>query len=438
MTQLHKKIIIIMGTGLAAAGIIFCARFFSGCNVNTRALEKALTEEIKEGMDNAEGKVSDIIKLDYDKLFVFGPYQSKEGMVEQLGFTSGMLRESVDETMLNYVFVKGKKIVAYFYGYPSELGYCINLVSGEYSKEQIDNMQYEMEVRDVGNSSGTERKYNDYNFYLEQQIEPVSENVVVQTNNVLIAVPVGEEVAMDLDGKGLSNIKYSVDQKDDMKYEVGEFIIGGVDYAGKLKDLGVSMQNPESTNYYIVDLAEDDGYNEIALLDNGEDGIPRTHFFRYRNSRLVYLGSISDFPESGTCHFQNQGDTQGEIVASFPLAILQTWYAEGYWILNDNSRLEFRPQSVYYPYIHKDYESEHPVRLTRKLMLYKEMDRESMAVEVEPGIVSFIATDNKNWVQLEHADGGQGWFYLNEEGEVEIDADGTLLPKDEVFENLNT
>lgn len=437
MNRTRNRIIAIAVIILAVIGIVFCSRYFSQCSRNTRELEKVLTEDIKEGTEKAKGKVSDLLKLDYDNLFVFGPYQSKEGMVEQMGFSSSILRESVNESMLNYIFVKDKKAVAYFYGYPSELGYCINLGTGQYSKEQVDSMQYEMVSRDVGNSIGEEKKFNDYNFFMEQQIEPVIENVVVQTNNVLISIPVGEEIAMDLDGTGVSNIKYSVEQSEDLTHEISEFSIDGTDYTDKLKSLGVAMDNPVSTNYYIVDLAEDDGCNEIALLDNRNSGIPETHFFRYRNNNLLYLGSVSDFPESGTCHFQNQGDRQGEIVASFPLDILQTWFADGYWILNKNNKLEFQPQSVYYPYISKEYESENPVRLTCNLMVHKEMDKESVAVELEPGNVSFIATDNKNWVQVEHADGNQGWFYLTEEDEIEVDAQGTLVSKDIVFENLN-
>src|SRR5699024_5093033 len=101
---------------------------------------------------------------DCDKLYVFEPYQSIEEMERQIGFKHHKLKQGVSEGMLNILFVKDNRAIAYLYGYPSNTGYYINIQSGEYNEADIDDMTYTVEEREVGNSSGSPRTYMYYEF----------------------------------------------------------------------------------------------------------------------------------------------------------------------------------------------------------------------------------------------------------------------------------
>ena len=127
---------------------------------NTRYLEKNLSENVKI----TNGNVKDLITFDYDKMYVFESYQSIEEMERQIGFKYHKLKQGVSEGMLNILFVKDNRAIAYLYGYPSNIGYYINIQSGEYNKADIDYMTYTVEEREVGNSSGSPRTYMHYEF----------------------------------------------------------------------------------------------------------------------------------------------------------------------------------------------------------------------------------------------------------------------------------
>lgn len=64
------------------------------------------------------------------------------------------------------------------------------------------------------------------------------------------------------------------------------------------------MHAPVADAFYVTDLVEnigtpeeDDGL-EIAVLDEGTDGIGTTHFFKY-DGDLYYLGEVGGFPVPG-------------------------------------------------------------------------------------------------------------------------------------------
>jgi hypothetical protein len=123
---------------------------------NTRQIEERLSQNAEDG------NVRDLISFSYDKVYVFKPYQSLDQMEEQIGFKYSELREGLSEGITNILFVKNSKAVAYLYGYSTNIGFDINLPSGEYTKAQIDNMLYKVEKREIGNSYGTSKTYMYY------------------------------------------------------------------------------------------------------------------------------------------------------------------------------------------------------------------------------------------------------------------------------------
>lgn len=132
---------------------------------NTRYLEKILSEDITSGIDTANGNAKDLFTLDYDKVYRFEPYQSKEEMEKQIGFKYWRLKEGLSEGIINILFVKNNKPIAYLFGYSTNIGYYLSIQEGEYTKAQIDKMTYIMEEIEVGNSAGTPKRYMCYEFY---------------------------------------------------------------------------------------------------------------------------------------------------------------------------------------------------------------------------------------------------------------------------------
>lgn len=412
MKHFKKKVWIILGAAVIFVCILAVwavTGYFSACSRNTRRLERTLAAAPGEGA----GEVAKLLELDYDALYVFGPYESVASMEKKLGFGFELLKEGSSDNCMNYLFIKNGKPAAYLFGLPEETGYCINLEPGKYMSGDVQGMSYEAAVRKAGSTAEEEREYTDYNFYYKDEIcrEDETEVVVEQSGQAVMEAPVGEEISVDLDGGGLDSVLYSLRQSVSgnggaSSYEVAEFLINGKNYINNLKDMGVALDAPEQVYYYIIDLSASDDFREIALLNGGE--YPATYFFRYNKGRLSFIGSISDFPQSDTCHFQNEGKGKGEIIASFRLSILQEWSAEGYWKLNESDRLTFQPQSVYY--LNNPYEA----KLLCELAVYRERDRNGAAQMLEPGEVMLSATDNKNWVQIEDTKGNQGWFYVED------------------------
>lgn len=386
---------------------IFCVRFFSLNQKNTRILEKNLSQITQ----TERGRVEDLFTVDYDTLYVFAPYETKSLMQERIGFSARCLEESTSENCLNYLFVKENEAAGYLIGLPGNIGYCINLQPGEYSRQELEQMVYEVKTRQVGNSFGKEKTYQDYNFYFEDEVNHKTEEVIVQSSNAVTEVPVGEKITVDLNGDGVHTVSYALKMEEDesgivVNAEISDFAIDGRDFTKRLSELGIVMDSPGTDCFYIVDLDASDSYKEIALFDQGPSDDPVTYFLRYQNGDIRLVGSVPDNPVSDTCHFQNDASSRGEVIARFRLSILQTWYAEGYWKVNSAGKLSFEPQAVYYPI------GDCEAALLCELPLYTAPDREGEFFMAEPEKVTFTATDDKNWVQLETENGTSGWFYV--------------------------
>ena len=148
-------IIIVIALLITATKII---EYNSLISQNTRQLERGLSQNL------ANGKVRNLITFNYDKMYVFEPYQSLDKMEKQIGFKYSKLKEGTSEGIINILFVKDNRTVAYLFGYSVYNGYFIKIPSGEYTKAQVDKMTYNVKKREVGNSYGTPKTYMDYEF----------------------------------------------------------------------------------------------------------------------------------------------------------------------------------------------------------------------------------------------------------------------------------
>lgn len=88
---------------------------------------------LKESITSLKG--NEIVTLDavvpfaWDKVYTLAPYTTKEEMAEIIGFQSGSLHKTVNEGMVQLLFVKGQRVTASVCGYASALGYRISFDS---------------------------------------------------------------------------------------------------------------------------------------------------------------------------------------------------------------------------------------------------------------------------------------------------------------------
>lgn len=68
-----------------------------------------------------------LVPFAWEKVYTFPPYTSKAQMEETLGFKSRFLQETVNEGMVQLLFVKGNAVTADICGYADTLGYRITL-----------------------------------------------------------------------------------------------------------------------------------------------------------------------------------------------------------------------------------------------------------------------------------------------------------------------
>jgi|GEM_PF-5579357 hypothetical protein len=104
-----------------------------GAKVNGRELSSILSQ-----YDNEIMVLNDTVEFDYDYVIQFPPYADKKSMEEMLGFKCPFLNESVNEGMMNILFVKDNKAVCYIYSYGENNKFYLSIPEGvKIQKEEI-------------------------------------------------------------------------------------------------------------------------------------------------------------------------------------------------------------------------------------------------------------------------------------------------------------
>ena len=93
-------------------------------------------------------QINDIVPFEWDTLYTFTPYTSKEEIAQIIGFKSNEIKENnINEGMVHLLFVKGNKVVASILGYGRNLGYRIDFPN---KVEYKENAQFNVtNVEDV-------------------------------------------------------------------------------------------------------------------------------------------------------------------------------------------------------------------------------------------------------------------------------------------------
>lgn len=84
----------------------------------------------------------------WDEVYTFSPYTSKEEIARCIGFSSPSIKETVSEEMTQLLFVRGKRVVSSVCAYPSGIGYGVSgLPSGQAVRNKPDSPRFRLEKR---------------------------------------------------------------------------------------------------------------------------------------------------------------------------------------------------------------------------------------------------------------------------------------------------
>lgn len=218
-------------------------------------------------------------------------------------------------------------------------------------------------------------------------------------------------------------------------------VYGSLECSLKINDVDVTEQFlkltgyiPESgyDYYYLTDLDENDNYIELAILDYGVNDYAGTYFLRYDKGELKYLGYINALLNSQMCEIKGDGTLKARIHSQ----LLETADLEGSYHIEDG-KLVLEEQD-WYEYKRTEWAEEYMKNhnILKDVTVYTKNDisSEKKILTSEDGPVTFPATDNKNWVQVETAGGDTYYLYMENFGE--INNDGVIENSADVFENL--
>lgn len=89
---------------------------------NVELLKEKMRLELTDG---DQVKLSEFTPFEWDEVYSFNPYVSKEIIYETIGYKWDRISETVSGGMNQIVFVKGGKVVCTIYGYPENNGFGI-------------------------------------------------------------------------------------------------------------------------------------------------------------------------------------------------------------------------------------------------------------------------------------------------------------------------
>ncbi len=122
--------------------VVACLFLLVACTSQQDKNEKAFIDNIKAIDNNAEVSLNDITPFEWDMVYSFAPYTSKEKVQETIGFKANV-SETVNEGMPHLVFVENKEVVCEIIGYPSNIGMTIHTLSNSISVN--DNVVFKVE-----------------------------------------------------------------------------------------------------------------------------------------------------------------------------------------------------------------------------------------------------------------------------------------------------
>lgn|SRR5690554_6694697 len=140
---------------IVAIGILFIAVLINLFKKDLWDLNEQLLKEEVLSIEQSVETVNllDITPFEWDTVYSFDPYTSKEKVYETVGYKWDNISETVSEGMNQIVFMKDEKVVCYIFGYPQNNGYGIHFLGEEFNDvAQILNSNNELIFRVERNS----------------------------------------------------------------------------------------------------------------------------------------------------------------------------------------------------------------------------------------------------------------------------------------------
>lgn len=286
-----------------------------------------------------------------------------------------------------------------------------------------------------------------FEFVIPYSEMPATKQEWITSNTYIYPIPYGMSMDADLDGDGTNeNICYNInipepemqEGEDGESYEVeGEptcsLTINGTDFTDVLNQQEEFYVASPASHYYLVDLDRSDAYVEIALVDYGYSDDPVTAFLRYDKGQVTCLGTIQETLDSEGCTLYGDGNLSARAhsnmleTISYPYDYtvkdgkLQVVPKEWYSIDNDSRTEEYRHHAV-----------------LKEVKVYTEnsTSSETKTLTSQDGPVTFVASDNNEWVKLQTQDGSTYYLHMVSGSFTEIDSAGETMDATEVFDNL--
>lgn len=286
-----------------------------------------------------------------------------------------------------------------------------------------------------------------FEFVIPYSEVPDTKQEWITQNTYIYPVLYGNSVDADLDGDGTKeNICYNINNpeteaqegEDGESYEAEgaptcSLTINGTDFTDVLNQQEEFYVSSPDSHYYLVDLDNSDSYVEIALVDYGYSDDPVTAFLRYGKGQLTCLGTIQEPLDSKSCILSGDGN----LSAMAHSKILETIsYSYDYTV--KDGKLQVVPKDWYA--IDNDNRTEeyksHAILKDVKVYTENSTTSEAKTLTSQDGPVTFVASDNKEWVKLQTKDGSTYYLHMVTDSFTEIDSAGETLDATEVFENL--
>lgn len=136
----RKKLAIISTGSIVALSVIFLTLFGNPILLKNR---NDLGKSIKS-IDSEQVTINDIVPFEWDKVYTFQPYTSKQTMEDIIGVSSRHITETVSEGMVQLIFVKDESVVCTVNGNAYNLGYNISFLQ---SDEDYAEITYEEDAK---------------------------------------------------------------------------------------------------------------------------------------------------------------------------------------------------------------------------------------------------------------------------------------------------
>lgn len=207
-----------------------------------------------------------------------------------------------------------------------------------------------------------------------------------------------------------SNEIVEIDINSDGEKESIQMLIKGEEVILKVNDQSIEIGFApflRNNSFKLVDLDTEDNLYEIIIEDLGPSDDPTTTLYYYDGEKINKVATVEGFIDGDMDRSNVYISGDGTLTAPMRLSILQTWFTEVSYKLNENHQLEMLFQQWYL--------TNHKVTTTETCDLFTSpnVDSDVITVDSDQELI-FTKTDNEKWIEVKLSDGRIGWLYIDQ------------------------